>query len=297
MVYDPEANVFVNTEPNPRGAIPNVMWHITDVCPLNCPYCFAPKTEQTLSPDAIHHIADTLSFLKVEKVDISGGEPLAVPIFQDVAAALAQRKVYMTVTTSGVSNRPNRRFLAESTSFFTRIILSVDGPNAELHDKLRRYPGAWEACERLIDALPASERSNRLRINTVVTSEFVSNLSAWIDMYDRIINEWGAREWCLIQPHPANRKPEFGNFAVHEDDFERVVATAIDSTLLARIITRKNTLYSSYWSIQPNGCLRQHTEDAHDRNEISLLTVAKSQLVDFVATASTELPMREPSED
>lgn len=287
--YNPVENIFeVGTGSGiVQGTIPNIMWHITDVCPLGCPYCFAPKTELSLPSGSIEHIVACMKVLGVQKADISGGEPLVHPDFPSIAKNLRAAGIHATLTTSGVGSKKNRSFVCENTALFSRVIVSLDGPNEVEHSRLRRYPDAWSQLVSLLDGISASEKARCLRVNTVITSKFHSS---WIDEFIASVSAFGVREWCLIEPHPANAKPEFLSYNSTDEHFSGIVADVVSRDLPFKILQRTRKLYSSYWSLQPSGILRQHTLESHDRNEIDLLKADTSLVRSLLTEWNTELP-------
>ena len=73
MRYLPEVNAFAGSD---HDGLAQVMWHVTDACPLSCPYCFATKSGRAVRAGDIDELASVLAKLGVLKVDIGGGEPL-----------------------------------------------------------------------------------------------------------------------------------------------------------------------------------------------------------------------------
>jgi molybdenum cofactor biosynthesis enzyme MoaA len=290
MKYCPDANVFVGDDPVVLGQIPHVMWHLTDVCPLNCPYCFAPKTAKELDSSRIEKIVELLVKLGVQKVDISGGEPLAYSALSTVCHNLWKVGIHCTVTTSGVGMEKNRRFLVENASRFSRIIISLDASNLN-HDILRRFQGAWDKALGLINSFDYHLRRDRLRINTVVTAPYLEN--QWGNELASVLCTLKPREWCLIQPHPANEKSEFSSYSVSLSEFMDEVTHVKDGVKDIDILTRTNSLYSTYWNIQPSGELRQHTAEKDDAIGVSLIDLDFDAINKFVILTNTKVPTME----
>ncbi len=286
--YDPVENVFHGPMAAAIGCIPHVMWHITDVCPLSCGYCFAPKTESSLAPELITDMARKLADLGVQKVDISGGEPLSVTILPQTLLAAAGHGIYSTLTTSGVGRHDNVEWLARNMSLLSRLIVSIDAPDAPRHNQLRRSTMAWRGLNNLLDRIPAGEKARALRVNTVVTRAFFEG--NWIEQMVSLIAAVRPMEWCLIQPHPANRKPTFGEYDISDEQFKAVVSDAFRLALDVKVLTRDRTLYSTYWSLQPSGVLRQHTDGVDDQNTIDLVGTELADVLTLLSTTQTRLP-------
>ncbi|QCN97055.1 radical SAM protein (plasmid) [Azospirillum argentinense] len=267
------------------------MWHITDRCPLNCFFCFAPKSALTTPSADIISIANKLQKLGVQKVDISGGEPLATKVFPETVEALATQKIHITVTTSGVSGDANRDWLLKNIDKFSRIIISIDGPSPAEHDDLRAFNGAWERANQLINRITTADKARAVRINTVVTRPFVFN--NWLDRMTEMVEGLRVREWCIIQPHPANKKDHFDRYNVEDEHFDDVAMKVRAASMDCNVIVRRRDAYSTYWSIQPNGSLRQHTDGADDRNSIDFIRSPIDVLREHIRPTETIVPTGE----
>lgn len=254
--YDPAKNAFLSDEVI-TGIIPNLMWHITDQCPLKCPYCFSPKTEASTPRERIQPRVAAVRTLGVLKIDISGGEPLVYPFLGQLCQAIAHSGLAQTITTSGIGTRNNAEFVVSSSYLFSRIILSIDAPSADLHDGFRGS-GAFKAAMEIARRIGEADRA-KVRINTVVTRRFIQE--GWHIPMEEVACAVG--EWCLVQPHPANEKPTFSFHSVTDSEFNAFVSE-VQRRSKARILVRKLEQYASYWSLQPNGELRQHTRRACD---------------------------------
>jgi molybdenum cofactor biosynthesis enzyme MoaA len=244
--------------------------------------------------DAIEHIIGCFPLLGIQKVDISGGEPLVHPNFQHIVNRLTEAGIFVTLTTSGVGSKVNRNYVATNTDNFSRIIFSIDGPNEFEHDTLRRYPQAWSQLTGLMSSTTLAARRKRVRVNTVVTSKF-SDL--WIDEFIANLSKFEVREWCLIEPHPANAKPEFEQYVCSSERFIQIVEGVTSRHPPFRVIHRSRGMYSSYWSLQPSGVLRQHTSGSDDRNAVDIRRADHSVLQGLVAEWETEVPTRKTDEN
>jgi molybdenum cofactor biosynthesis enzyme MoaA len=262
IAYDAANNSF--TTDSAHDSIPNLMWHVTDKCPLRCPYCFALKTGLETPRHLIASRIERIAKLGTLKIDISGGEPLVYPWLPELCHAISQSELYQTLTTSGIGTNKNRDFVMSNLHLFTRILVSIDAPSAHEHDQLRG-PGAFEAALSLIQHV-RTLAPEKLRVNTVVTSSFSSN--SWANKLANTLGD--ISEWCLIQPHPANKKERYPAFALDDGDFDQVVEEAQKSFRGNRLLIRRRKQYSSYWSLQPNGILCQHSDTDCDRIQFSI---------------------------
>jgi MoaA/NifB/PqqE/SkfB family radical SAM enzyme len=268
--YNPLTNEFRATADELIPMLPQVMWHITDRCPLSCPYCFATKTGQDSAIERAHEVLDVLGLLGVQKIDIAGGEPLAFPYLSQLVEEAVQAGFALTITTSGAGLDENREWLVSNAKLFSRVIVSVDGSTKELHDELRGRVGTFEQVANLLFRIRQTNACP-IRLNTVVVR---STLAAPKCLAELVSNLQPA-EWCLIQPHPANKKQNFDSHSITLSQFESFVTQMrmiLDQENLpvGRLISRTASDYSGYWVLYPDGMLRRHTDGPEDKPEFPL---------------------------
>jgi len=257
--FDPIENVFdlTSSDEGATSLLPFFVWHITNSCRLKCPYCFAPKNEDSVDIHDIQKVLSTARELGVLKIDVSGGEPLLYAPLARLMDAIVVAGIPFTLTTSGTGRPATKRDLLERVRTLTRLIVSIDGPTAEIHDSLRGE-GSWHEAVTLIRSVASSQRRRLLRINTVVTQDFLQT-GCLPDMVD-LAEELGVREWCLIETHPANEKAGLKKHAVSTREHRGIVEAAKEQAKSVRVISRSATLYSDYWVLHPSGELVQHTQ-------------------------------------
>ncbi|MFY1691228.1 radical SAM protein [Plantactinospora sp. WMMB782] len=159
-------------------AAPNVLiWDVTFACPLRCSHCYTEsgrRRPQNLSHEEMLRVADALITFRPIMITLCGGEPLTVPRIVEVVERFAAAGVRVFLYTSGWSvPEETVRRLAGSVS---RIVVSVDGATAEVHDRIRGRAGSFDramAALALLDAesarrIAAGESPLRFGIDNVV---------------------------------------------------------------------------------------------------------------------------------
>lgn len=261
---------------------------------MGCPYCFANKTGLETPRENIAPLIERMPLLGVQKVDISGGEPLCYPHLAEICQAVLQKRLFLTLTTSGVGSERNKRWIIDNTQSLSRLIVSLDGSSAEMHDTLRATNGAWSHAHSIIRAVQPEVRRRLLRLNTVVTPVLALDFSELARLVSHVL-EIGVVEWCLIEPHPANAKPRFDEYRLSSSLFDDVVhfVRGMTSAASISIITRSRSLYSEYWCLQPSGELRQHSTGQSDRKGVDLLQMDPGSIAAFLAQTTTTIPTDE----
>ncbi|ACK90539.1 radical SAM protein [Bacillus cereus] len=292
--YDSDLNEFYSSGSDEVSILPQIIWHITDRCFLSCPYCFATKTGKETELDKIDDFMEVFKELGVQKIDIAGGDPLTYSHLDVICNKLSKLGIQMTLTTSGVGKKDVKEWLINNAEMFSWILISIDAPTAEQHDALRRKIGTFEQLNNLIGDLKKKQYEN-IRINTVITKLFLDE--EIVERFIELIQLIQPKEWCLIQPHPANKKEKYDEYATSTEEYEEIVHSiqqkmAIKYSNTVKITLRYNRNYSKYWVLYPNGKLRQHTEHSEDRFDFEFIPENINDIKNYVKEYGVWLPMK-----
>jgi cyclic pyranopterin phosphate synthase len=108
---------------------------LTSRCNLRCPYCYGEETRSgpadELKPDEIAEIVSALAELDIQKVRLSGGEPLLRPDLGEIISAVSKirgiRETVMTTNAQGLTGR----LRALKDAGLMRLNISLDSLRAE----------------------------------------------------------------------------------------------------------------------------------------------------------------------
>jgi GTP 3',8-cyclase len=149
----------------------NLRLSVTDRCNLRCSYCM-PEPEYVWLPreDILHFeeietLVDVFTGLGVDKVRLTGGEPLLRRNLPDLVRRLADRPAIrdLAMTTNGVLLAANARALREAG--LHRLTVSLDTLHPQRFRDLTRY----DELERVLDGIAtAAPIFPGLKIDTVV---------------------------------------------------------------------------------------------------------------------------------
>lgn len=120
---------------------------VNERCNVQCRFCEywrLPKYKDEMTIEqwqaALLSVKD---FVGTFSISFSGGEPFIKPGFLDLMAFCHANGILSGVTTNGSAlNRKNAEKLVAARPF--NLCVSVDAPNAELHDYLRGWPGLFQ---------------------------------------------------------------------------------------------------------------------------------------------------------
>ncbi|MBN2129465.1 MAG: radical SAM protein [Sedimentisphaerales bacterium] len=127
---------------------------LTYRCNCKCLHCYveagddASQDDQLTGEDFIG-VFGTLIDRGVESLEVTGGEAMLHPDFWDIMEYIASRGIICALLSNGslVTREVVDRLAALNLK---SIQISVDGPNAEMHDYFRQLPGSFQAACRAI---------------------------------------------------------------------------------------------------------------------------------------------------
>ncbi len=164
-------------------------------CNLRCGMCphWREPGEKPLAIDAFMALVDDLAELGCRRIHLSGGEPTLRPDLEALVAHAAGRGLRVAMTTNA-TRLDAARAQALVAAGLRQANVSIDAPDAAVHDLIRGVPGAFDRAVagfgHLRDVLPAG----RLRVNTVVSA---ANWEAMPAMA-RYVRALGADRWNLM---------------------------------------------------------------------------------------------------
>jgi Fe-coproporphyrin III synthase len=139
-------------------------------CNCRCVMCDIWKTDQVKEISALdlnRHLED-MERLRVEWVVFSGGEPLMHSDLFRLAKLLRARGIRTTLLSTGLLVE---RHATQIVNHVDDVVISLDGP-PEIHDKVRRVPGAFASLNAGVKALfecdpsfPVSARCTVQKLN------------------------------------------------------------------------------------------------------------------------------------
>lgn len=166
-------------EPKERNQPRLVAWEVTRNCNLNCVHCRAAASkgpyEGELSTSKCIQILDQIEEVAKPIVILTGGEPLLRPDVFELARHGTGKGLRMVMATNGtlITEDVARNM---KSSGIQRVSISLDGADAEQHDRFRNVEGAFEGALRGIDLL--KREGIEFQINTTVTRHNVKQAEA-----------------------------------------------------------------------------------------------------------------------
>lgn len=142
---------------------------------------------------------DRAAAIGARRVSFVGGEPTIHPTFRAAAAhALSHRFDEVIIFTNGMSFADDA-FLDEMLALGTFTWrVSIQGGDAETHDRITRYPGAFARIIRGLQRL--AERGQRITANVCVAEQSYRTLP----QYPALLRAYGVRSFHVDMIRPAS---------------------------------------------------------------------------------------------
>ena len=147
-----------------------IAWELTRSCNLSCVHCRAASEfghyPGELSTDEIKATIDNITSITNPILILTGGEPLLRPDIWEIIDYAQEKGASPVVSTNGtLLTEEVAQNLAKHN--IPRISISIDFPNAEMHDKFRGEEGAFAASIEGIKRTKA--HGVGVQVNTTVT--------------------------------------------------------------------------------------------------------------------------------
>lgn len=209
------------------------------MCNFHCSHCMASKfekKERVLNLEMLRSISEQADALGLCQFNISGGEPLTFPDFNEVLLALQPEKFHIGISTNGYLLTPDRaKYLKELG--LDKVMISFDSIDENLHDENRQRPGSFK---KAMDALKAAQdagldcimqhcvsHQNCCTDNTVELAKFAQENGFSVDLVlAKAIGEWEGKHEVLIdtkdakflrdlnEKYPAARRDVFPSYGM-----------------------------------------------------------------------------------
>jgi AdoMet-dependent heme synthase len=163
-----------------------VIWEVTRACALACVHCradaIARRDPRELTTGEGRALIDQVASFGAPAplLVLTGGDPMWRKDLADLVRHGVEAGLSVALTPSGTA-APTRARLAElQAAGLSRLAVSLDGPDADTHDRFRRVRGSFRYTQRIIG--DAVELGLPLQINTTVSQLTLPHLHAMADL-------------------------------------------------------------------------------------------------------------------
>ncbi|MCL5291625.1 MAG: heme b synthase [Actinobacteria bacterium] len=223
-----------------------IAWEITRSCNLACVHCRASALHGPypgeLSTERCFEIIDDIASFANPIIILTGGEPLERRDFFEIATYGRGRGLRMVVGTNATLMTSEIAKQLKSVGI-PRISVSIDFPTAELHDKFRGVPGAFDSAVAGIKTAQAA--GIEIQINSTITKLNV----AYLDDLLQLAKELGAVAFHPFLLVPTGRGKELEEQELPPEEYERTLNWVYDKQKEVKGIFFKPTDAPHYFRI------------------------------------------------
>ena len=199
-----------------------VLFELTRQCNLGCSFCYNSSSagaRNSLSDEEALRVAEELCELEVLEGGLSGGEVLTAP--ERLVAVLQMLQAHgigVVIITNGWDMTPGWAQLFADLGVLS-VQVSIDGADAEVHDRLRGRSGSWR---RAVDAVGMLKQAGcYTAMGAIVTRQNFDSTEDYIDLAYYL----GADEVLVGDIIARGRAVKTqGQLRLHDDRFEELTA-------------------------------------------------------------------------
>lgn len=186
--------------PHPLVAV----WELTWRCNLRCDHCLVeggPSGRSELSTEQALALADDLAALGIQRVTLTGGEPLFRRDWHQIAQRLVDHGCQVMLSCNGHLIRGQN--LERVAALVSRVAVSIDGL-PQTHDRLRHgVAGSSRSSHAEVMAAIARLQAAAIEVE-VITSVHPNNLHELLDIQAQLRSA-GVQRWMVQLAHATGR--------------------------------------------------------------------------------------------
>jgi heme b synthase len=198
-----------------------VAWEITRSCNLFCAHCRSSSTsgtyEDELSTEECRRLIDEIAETGKPVIILSGGEPLMRRDVFQIASYAVGKGLRVAMGTNGTLITEGIAAKLKAIPI-SRVAVSIDFPEAELQDKFRGKPGAFQSALSGIDLL--RQAGIEVQINSTITRLNMKYLNELLDLALKS----GAVAFHPFMLVPTGRGKRLETVAMSPEEYEQTLS-------------------------------------------------------------------------
>lgn len=163
---------------------------------MNCEWCYIPFVRGPPEPSICRRVVARVAELGFQVITIAGGDPLSYDFLPALITGAKRDGLKVHVDTNGIGTRRANITLAQIADQVDLLGLPLDGPSAEIHDRMRSARLHFALVMTLLTQLATS--MERVKINTIVSALNAAEVSKMVDLIGGI----SPSRWSLYQYWP-----------------------------------------------------------------------------------------------
>lgn len=165
-----------------------VIWELTRACELKCLHCRAEaqhhRDPRELNFEEGKKLIDQIHDMGNPVLVFTGGDPLTREDVYDLADYAIKKGVRVSMTPSATPKVTKEAIRKAKEVGLSRWAFSIDGPNAEIHDRFRGTSGSFDLTMNAIKYL--HELEIPIQINTTISRYNVDYLDEMAELMEKL---------------------------------------------------------------------------------------------------------------
>jgi len=157
-----------------------INWAVTNRCNFRCKHCYSrADVDEELGDEVLCAVIEKLSAAKVFSVNFGGGEPLLRNDLMEVARFAADLGLAVSMNSNGFMITKDVALRLKQAGF-GKVGISIDSPEAEIHDRFRGVKGSHEKALAALSYL--KEAGIETSISSVICRINIDDIDGLIEM-------------------------------------------------------------------------------------------------------------------
>ena len=173
-----------------------VIWEVTQACDLACVHCRASaqpdRHPSELNTEQGYKLLDDIRAFGDPLMVFTGGDPLKRPDLYDLIRRSVKLGLRTNVTPSATPLLTAEAIDGFQAAGVTRMAISLDGPDAQIHDEFRGIPGTFDR------ALFALRHAQKIGLDTQLQTTVTRRNMHTLPRIAEIAAEVGTQMWSLF---------------------------------------------------------------------------------------------------
>ncbi len=227
-----------------------ICWNITARCNQNCKYCHRFLNLQDLSFDENLQILNNLYDSGINSITWTGGEALLLSGIDELLKISYEKGIKNKIITNGKLLTPER--INKIYKYLDSITLSIDSTSDDINESLGRGRYHYTEIKEILDYIKEKEYEVKIRINSVVCKNNLSNFNDLIDF----LNNYNIYSWRIFKFMPLREKAVINkeSFDISMREYSKVVENIKKESKIKNIDTRiEEDMEKKYVLILANG--------------------------------------------
>ncbi len=207
------------------GKIKQFYWNLTQLCSQNCIQCYAHTNKDTeFSTEEAIQAVDKIAESGAGLLTFCGGEPLEREDFFEIAIHANNKGLKLSLISNGLKVRENIDRIKKAG--ISRIQISLDGSNGDLHDSIRRRKGSFQ---KTIDSIKTSvDAGIRTSVCTTILKQNFKDIPSIFELSNNI----GAHEYRLMRLMPAGKGgKDYADLSIGKMEYFNLLKTLLENNL------------------------------------------------------------------